>query len=87
MENFIAKCIPIKIASPCLILFVYPHPQLFYITQLESLNLEKGVCQDYAHILMSLSKIFNIPSRYVNGYLMDDNNISNYSSCLGRNIY
>jgi hypothetical protein len=46
----------------------------------ESLNLEKGVCQDYAHILMSLSKTFNIPSRYVNGYLMDDNNINNYSS-------
>ena len=46
----------------------------------EALKLEKGVCQDYAHILISLSKIFNIPSRYVNGYLMDDNNISNYSS-------
>ena len=46
----------------------------------ESLNLEKGVCQDYAHILISLSKMFNIPSRYVNGYLMDDNNISHYSS-------
>ena len=24
IENFIAKCIPIKIASPCLILFLYP---------------------------------------------------------------
>ena len=46
----------------------------------EALKLEKGVCQDYAHILISLSKIFNIPSRYVNGYLMDDNNISHYSS-------
>ena len=46
----------------------------------EALKLEKGVCQDYAHILISLSKMFNIPSRYVNGYLMDDNNISNYSS-------
>ena len=46
----------------------------------EALKLEKGVCQDYAHILISLSKMFDIPSRYVNGYLMDDNNISNYSS-------
>ena len=35
----------------------------------EALKFEKGVCQDYAHILISLSKIFNIPSRYVNGYL------------------
>ena len=46
----------------------------------EALKLEKGVCQDYANILISLSKMFNIPSRYVNGYLMDDNNISHYSS-------
>ena len=46
----------------------------------ESLKLEKGVCQDYAHILISLSKLFNIPARYVNGYLMEDSNISNYSS-------
>ena len=46
----------------------------------EALKIEKGVCQDYAHILISLSKIFNIPSRYINGYLMDDNNISHYSS-------
>ena len=46
----------------------------------EALKLEKGVCQDYAHILISLSKMFDIPSRYVNGYLMDDNNISHYSS-------
>ena len=46
----------------------------------EALKLDKGVCQDYAHILISLSKMFDIPSRYVNGYLMDDNNISHYSS-------
>ena len=46
----------------------------------EALKLEKGVCQDYAHILISLSKMYDIPSRYVNGYLMDDNNISHYSS-------
>ena len=36
---------------------------------------------------MSLSKIFNIPSRYVNGYLMDDNNINNYSSHAWVEIY
>ena len=46
----------------------------------ESLKLKKGVCQDYAHILISLSKIFSIPARYVNGYLRDDNHINNYSS-------
>ena len=53
----------------------------------ESLRLEKGVCQDYAHILISLSKIFNIPARYINGYLMDDNNMSNYSSHAWVELY
>ena len=53
----------------------------------ESLKLETGVCQDYAHILISLSKIFSIPSRYVNGYLMDDSNISNYSSHAWVELY
>ena len=52
-----------------------------------SLRLKKGVCQDYAHILLSLSKIFNIPARYINGYLMDDDNLNNYSSVLGQNFY
>ena len=53
----------------------------------EALKLEKGVCQDYAHILISLSRMFNIPSRYVNGYLMDDNNISHYSSHAWAEMY
>ncbi len=34
----------------------------------------KGVCQDYAHILISLARSFNVPARYINGYIVDDHN-------------
>ena len=52
-----------------------------------SLLLGKGVCQDYAHILISLSRLFKIPARYVNGYLMDDNNTNNYSTHAWAELY
>lgn len=35
----------------------------------EALGLQKGVCQDYAHILLSLCRIEKIPARYVVGFL------------------
>lgn len=35
----------------------------------EALALRKGVCQDYAHILLSLCRIEKIPARYVVGFL------------------
>ncbi len=38
----------------------------------------KGVCQDFAHILISLARIFNMPARYINGYLIEDNNSNDY---------
>jgi transglutaminase-like putative cysteine protease len=34
----------------------------------ETLRLKRGVCQDYAHIMIAICRIFNIPSRYVSGY-------------------
>lgn len=35
----------------------------------EAFTLQKGVCQDYAHILLSLCRIEKIPARYVVGFL------------------
>lgn len=35
----------------------------------EALALRKGVCQDYAHIMISLCRMFLIPARYVVGML------------------
>lgn len=35
----------------------------------EILELRKGVCQDFAHILLQLLRTIGIPSRYVSGYI------------------
>ena len=35
----------------------------------EALSLRKGVCQDFAHIMITLIRHLNIPCRYVSGYL------------------
>jgi transglutaminase-like putative cysteine protease len=35
----------------------------------EALNLRKGVCQDFAHIMITLTRHLKIPCRYVSGYL------------------
>jgi transglutaminase-like putative cysteine protease len=35
----------------------------------EALRLRKGVCQDYAHITITLARQLGIPCRYVSGYL------------------
>ena len=32
----------------------------------------KGVCQDYAHIMISLLRLFNIPARYVCGLIVGE---------------
>lgn len=35
----------------------------------EVLSLGKGVCQDYAHVLIGLLRGFGLPARYVSGYV------------------
>jgi transglutaminase-like putative cysteine protease len=35
-----------------------------------ALHLGKGVCQDYAHIMLSLLRTLGIPARYVSGHLI-----------------
>lgn len=34
----------------------------------ETLRLKRGVCQDYAHLMIGICRIFGIPCRYVSGY-------------------
>jgi transglutaminase-like putative cysteine protease len=42
----------------------------------EILEIRKGVCQDFAHILLQLLRTVGIPSRYVSGYVCsNDNNL------------
>ncbi len=37
-----------------------------------ALHLGQGVCQDYAHIMLSLLRCLGIPARYVSGHLIGD---------------
>lgn len=37
---------------------------------LEALQLRKGVCQDFAHIMVACCRSLGIPARYVSGYLL-----------------
>lgn len=35
------------------------------------LDIEAGVCQDYAHLMIAVARSWGIPARYVSGYLYD----------------
>ncbi len=37
-----------------------------------ALHFQKGVCQDFAHILLALLRILNIPCRYVSGHMLGE---------------
>ncbi|CAN5476731.1 transglutaminase family protein [soil metagenome] len=39
---------------------------------LESLELRKGVCQDFAHIMVACLRTMGLPARYVSGYLLTE---------------
>ncbi|MDD3403149.1 MAG: transglutaminase family protein [Hespellia sp.] len=38
----------------------------------EAMAAGRGVCQDYAHILIALCKMCGIPARYVNGFMIGE---------------
>jgi transglutaminase-like putative cysteine protease len=38
-------------------------------TAAEALNIGKGVCQDYAHVMIVAARAAGLPARYVSGYL------------------
>jgi transglutaminase-like putative cysteine protease len=40
----------------------------------EAWNLRAGVCQDFAHMLLVMLRIVNIPARYVSGYICPNKN-------------
>ena len=49
-------------------------------TAKEAFELKAGVCQDFTHIMLGVLRYFNIPARYISGYLYvgeDDNLIGN----------
>ena len=49
-------------------------------TAMEAFELKAGVCQDFTHIMLGILRHFNIPARYISGYLYvgeDDKLIGN----------
>ncbi|MCB1385783.1 MAG: transglutaminase family protein [Nitratireductor sp.] len=46
----------------------------------EALSLGKGVCQDHAHIMISVARLMGFPARYVSGYLMMNDRIEQEAS-------
>lgn len=50
--------------------FGYPHARATR-TALEAYEEKKGVCRDFAHLMIAFCRCLNIPARYVNGYLGD----------------
>ena len=41
-------------------------------TAAEALALGRGVCQDYAHIMLALCRLAGLPARYVSGHLLGE---------------
>ncbi len=41
-------------------------------TAAEALALSQGVCQDYAHIMLALCRLCDLPARYVSGHLLGE---------------
>jgi transglutaminase-like putative cysteine protease len=57
--------------------FVHGHMEFGYKheratrTAFDAFNEKVGVCRDFAHLAVTLTRCMNIPARYVNGYLGD----------------
>ena len=41
-------------------------------TAAEAFALRRGVCQDYAHIMLALCRLCDLPARYVSGHLLGE---------------
>ena len=53
----------------------------------QALRQGKGVCQDFAHILISAARFMNLPARYINGFLLEDSNSGENSTHAWTEIY
>jgi transglutaminase-like putative cysteine protease len=51
----------------------YEHGQTdIHTTAAQALSLGCGVCQDYAHVMLTLCRICGLPARYVSGHLLGE---------------
>lgn len=49
-----------------------PHSTLLGTTASDAFQQKRGVCQDFAHIMIVLCRQMGIPARYVNGFIMGE---------------
>jgi transglutaminase-like putative cysteine protease len=57
-------------ASGCI---TYQHGVTGYTTPAAmALHFQKGVCQDFAHILLAVLRLANVPCRYVSGHMLGE---------------
>ena len=52
----------------------------------EALALGRGVCQDFAHVMLAACRRAGIPARYVSGYLYDPQRGTRGVARLGRRV-
>jgi transglutaminase-like putative cysteine protease len=48
-----------------------------HTTAIEALSLGRGVCQDFAHLMLAACRCVKIPARYVSGYIHDPTSTAN----------
>jgi transglutaminase-like putative cysteine protease len=65
--NSIDEVLKLAAAVQNSIIYV-PGQTNFATTAVQSFAMKTGVCQDHAHIMLSLCRASNIPARYVSGY-------------------
>ena len=53
----------------------------------KSIEQGKGVCQDFAHILISLARENSLPARYINGFLIEDLTTQDHTTHAWTEIY
>jgi len=53
----------------------------------KSIEQGEGVCQDFAHILISLAREHSFPARYINGFLIEDLNSIEHTTHAWAEIY
>jgi transglutaminase/protease-like cytokinesis protein 3 len=59
-----------------------PVPTHVHTTVNEVLELERGVCQDYTHLFLTMARLNKIPCRYVSGYLNQGENLQVVGSAV-----
>ncbi|HBR12328.1 MAG TPA: hypothetical protein DD740_09055 [Chryseobacterium sp.] len=54
--------------------FIYKQGVTDFETEIDEIwQLKAGVCQDFAHLLLGMLRMFGVPARYVSGYISPSN--------------